>query len=138
MIKYTNLKKIIKYYSDFISEEEFNHRLLTSHFAIIPTRKKSPYGIYKISAALDDAFVNSVPVLLPDTYAPHYEFGKNVIRFSWDNLEESIENAIKLAMEKREEYHHLLNEAENLRKKMTPQFFASQFEKFLNNVLLYP
>ena len=47
-------------------------------FAIIPITLSTPYGKYKISGALNDAFSNGIPLLLPVNYASHYNFPGNV------------------------------------------------------------
>lgn len=134
IIKHSNLQKIIKYYHDFVGEEEFNLWLSKSHFAILPITPTSPYGKYKISGALNDAFANALPVLLPDTYAPTYKFDNNVIRFSWENIEDVIEKAIKMVLTQPEEYNKVQEKAIEIANSLHPSKIAPKFEEFLDGI----
>ena len=135
MIKDESLQGIIKYYHDFVDEEEFNLWLSKSHFAIIPVAPNTPYGKYKISGLLNDALTNALPILLPDTYAPHYKFDENVIRFSWENIEEAIKKAIEIVLKRPEEYNKVQEKAIEIANSFHPSKIAPKFEEFLDEIV---
>jgi len=130
------LKESVIYYDHFVKEEEYLRWMSKAHFVIIPITSSEPYGKYKISGALNDAFAYGVPVLLPENYASDYQFDRNVIRFSWSNLERSIEQFIEMVLNKSENYIKIKKTAEIFKKSMEASYVASQFEKFLDEVYL--
>jgi len=78
-----NFREKVILFESFVNEEVYQEWLNKAHFAIIPITLSTPYGKYKISGALNDAFSNGIPLLLPINYASHYNFPGNVIRFLW-------------------------------------------------------
>ena len=129
-----HLEDNVIYFESFVSEEVYQEWLTKAHFAIIPITLSAPYGRYKISGSLNDAFSNGIPVLLPINYASHYNFSSNVVRFSWEDLEEVIRDCISIALKKDGKYKELVEKAKEVAKMYDPLIIANKFEKFLNDV----
>jgi len=135
VIERYELQDCLQYYDEFISEEEFKQQLYNAHYAIIPPFISSAYGKYKISGSLNDAISAGLPIILPKTYAPHYRFGKNVLRFSPDNLPSILEKAIDMVIHNKREYRIMKNEARNKRDLWSAEKIATNFEHFLDKVM---
>ncbi len=123
MIERYELTAITKHYDQFVSEQEFDTQMGSSHFSIIPTYAGSEYGDYKISGAFGDAVAYGHPILLSEHYAKDYDFGPNIIRFGSTNLDEVLLDILqkdytkfaKTALEESEKYS-VDNVSEKLKK----------------------
>lgn len=65
IIDYAKKKNInIKYFDSYLSENEFNNEIITSHFLIGLMSNKSPYGELKTSGIVFDGAPLGVPVII--------------------------------------------------------------------------
>lgn len=93
-LKTYKIDSLVKLYDRFISEEEFEKTIMRSHFVTIPVRKNLNYGKYKISGLFGDAVSYGLPIIIPDSYAKWFDFGKGIIKYD-DNLDRVFEDVLK-------------------------------------------
>ncbi len=134
IIEKYELKHWVKYYENFVSEEEFNKQLSYAHYVIIPINSAMPYGKYKISGSLGDAISNGKPIILSSEFAPDYQFGENVLRFNTNNPAFVLKKAIDIVLIKKDKYLIMENEAICQMQQCSSEKVASNLERFLNNI----
>ncbi len=74
--------------------EEMHEECKKSHYLLCPLKKIDRFGEYRSTGNYGDSLAMNLPIILPDWYAPNYNFGKNIIRYS--DLSKIIDNLIDL------------------------------------------
>lgn len=134
-IKNQSMSRHVKYYDEFIEEKEYHKVLSCSDYIIIPTFSDSPYGRYKVSGGFRDAESHGIPILVPHTYAPQYNFSSNVLRFSWNNLPQILKRTSEMVLNEEKSYFDLCKSAKRIRESLNPPQLANKLEGFLNTVV---
>ncbi|ADD08520.1 hypothetical protein [Candidatus Aciduliprofundum boonei] len=127
--------EIIIRFKEFVDEKIFEKWLLKAHFVILPDSANAVYGTYKISGAINDAISYGVPILIPKSYAPHYNFRENVIRYTKDSLQSVITSCTMCVLNNYPKYNALLNTALNIMRENSVKNVSKNMVNFIKRII---
>lgn len=129
------LKNNIKTFRNFVDEAMFHNIIISSHYVLAPIKYSPPYGKYKTSGNIADAFSHGVPLIIPESFAPDYSFNKGILRYPQtpEGLQRILEKSVEIV--RKGEYEKIFNEAIEVSKEYTIEKVSERFEKFLEDVI---
>ena len=133
MIKDEKMSSYFTTFKDFVPQEVFANTMINSHYVISPIKAGLPYGKYKTTGNIGDAGAYCVPLILPESYAPYYDFGKSVIRYKSDELATVLEKCIQAV--ENGSYLDLFESSMKRCKSLTTDEVAKNFETLLNEII---
>jgi len=128
IINSSSVKDRITYFEEFVDDELFEEWLVKTNYMIIPIKNIPPYGKYKLSGSVNDAFAFSIPIIINREYFKDKIYLDNVELFD-DKLDGILEKVVN------SNYKNVLSASiKYALKNFSREQYAQEFVKFMNGL----
>lgn len=125
------LKDRVKFWDDFVPNEEFEQIISIAHFVFLPVAGSYRYGITKITGPLYDALVKGKPVIISNNVYVNPKYQKAVFSYDSSNLSGMLKKSVEIV--KNGEYSALVKDASEVMNLFKPENFLGEISKMFSD-----